>query len=138
MPKKRVVADRGLCLTEGCGRPRRATLFCNKCYLQHHFKQHPRTPQTRGWRHTMAKEIAEIVGVSPQQAITIIDTVCTTMATALRKGESVKIRGFGSFHIHQRSIYVFGRTPYFRPAKELRWLVNHPDPKGLSDVTADP
>jgi len=67
----------------------------------------------------------------------IVDTIFDAVIGALKGGDKIEIRGFGSFRIRQRKPRI-GRNPktgarvevpakkvpYFKPSKELRDLVN--------------
>ncbi|HEY7411777.1 MAG TPA: HU family DNA-binding protein [Vicinamibacteria bacterium] len=67
----------------------------------------------------------------------IVDAVFTSILAALRKGDKIELRGFGSFRLRRRGgrtgrnpktgkgVHVPPkRVPYFKPGKELRQLVN--------------
>ncbi len=67
----------------------------------------------------------------------IVDTFFDGIIGAIRIGDKVEIRGFGSFRIRQRNARTgrnpktgdkvevpAKRVPYFKPSKELRDLVN--------------
>ena len=72
----------------------------------------------------------------------IVETIFDAVIGALKSGDKIEIRGFGSFRIHQRNSRV-GRNPktgdrvevpakkvpYFKPSKDLRDLIN---PSGAS------
>ena len=75
--------------------------------------------------------------ISKKDAAVVVDTIFESMAEALRRGERIEIRGFGSFQIKIRPAHegrnpVTGkpmpvparRRPYFKAGKELRELVN--------------
>jgi integration host factor subunit beta len=67
----------------------------------------------------------------------IVETIFEAVIGALKGGDKIEIRGFGSFRIRQRNPRI-GRNPktgervevpakkvpYFKPSKELRDLVN--------------
>lgn len=67
----------------------------------------------------------------------IVDTLFESVITALKSGDKIEIRGFGSFRTRQRKPRV-GRNPktgdrvevpakkipFFKPSKELKDLVN--------------
>ena len=67
----------------------------------------------------------------------MVELIFDTMVHALRKGDKVELRGFGSFGVRQRRGRV-ARNPktgvrvevppkiisYFKPSKELRDLIN--------------
>jgi integration host factor subunit beta len=67
----------------------------------------------------------------------IVDTLFESVIEAVRSGDKVEVRGFGSFRTRQRkprtgrnpktgaSVEVPAkRVPFFKPSKELRDLVN--------------
>ncbi|MGA3162205.1 MAG: integration host factor subunit beta [Terracidiphilus sp.] len=67
----------------------------------------------------------------------IVETIFDAVIGALKSGDKIEIRGFGSFRTRQRNSRI-GRNPktgervevpakkvpYFKPSKELRDLVN--------------
>jgi len=67
----------------------------------------------------------------------IVETVFSSIVEALRAGDKIEIRGFGSFRVRQRDARM-GRNPktgepvavaarkvaYFKPSKELRDGIN--------------
>ncbi len=88
-------------------------------------------------RARLAAEVAAASGVSRRDADKIVGTVFQAMGEALRSGEEVEIRGFGSFRIRTRKAHqarnprtgapveVRERTiPFFRPGRALRERVN--------------
>jgi integration host factor subunit beta len=69
-----------------------------------------------------------------------VKTILDTMSQALSQGDRIEIRGFGSFSLHFRnprvgrnpktgeSVSLRGKyVPHFKPGKELREQVNHPE-----------
>lgn len=48
--------------------------------------------------------------LSAREASSIIDTILDTMSEALARGESIELRGFGTFHVKQYGAYQ-GRNP---------------------------
>jgi integration host factor subunit beta len=69
-----------------------------------------------------------------------VKTILDTMSQALSQGDRIEIRGFGSFSLHFRnprigrnpktgeSVNLKGKyVPHFKPGKELREQVNHPE-----------
>ena len=69
-----------------------------------------------------------------------VKTILDTMSQALSQGDGIEIRGFGSFSLHFRnprvgrnpktgeSVSLKGKyVPHFKPGKELREQVNHPE-----------
>lgn len=81
--------------------------------------------------------LASELKVSSHEAASIVDTILTTMIESLCRGESVEIRGFGSFVVRHYGSYE-GRNPksgkeiqvkekklpFFKVGKELRKQVN--------------
>ena len=75
--------------------------------------------------------------ISKRDAAVVVDTIFESMAQALRRGERIEIRGFGSFQIkthpaHEGRNPATGepmpiparRRPFFKASKEIRELVN--------------
>ncbi|MDP8221987.1 MAG: integration host factor subunit beta [Candidatus Lernaella stagnicola] len=79
----------------------------------------------------------KIPGKRKKDAEVIINTIFDSMTDALRQGERIEIRGFGSFHLRERKNRV-GRNPktatkvhvpakkvpFFKAGKELKKLVD--------------
>ncbi len=76
----------------------------------------------------------------------IVDTLFDSVIVALKAGDKVEIRGFGSFRTRQRNSRTgrnpktgtrvevpAKRVPFFKPSKELRDLVN---PNGAKPARA--
>jgi integration host factor subunit alpha len=61
-------------------------------------------------RAQLAETIYPQVGLSRNEAADLLETVLERMSAALEAGDSVKIRGFGSFRTRQRKPRV-GRNP---------------------------
>lgn len=86
----------------------------------------------------LVEEVARITDLTKKDAEVIVDTVFRCIADALRRGEKVELRGFGSFRLRQREPRK-GRNPktgdrvdvppkqvpYFKPGKELKERINH-------------
>ena len=83
----------------------------------------------------------------------IVDTLFDSVIHALKTGDKVEVRGFGSFRIRQRQPRTgrnpktgakvdvpAKRVPYFKPSKELRDLVNPKDggPETQPDNAREP
>lgn len=93
-------------------------------------------------RKTMTKadlidEVARMAELARKDSQVIVETVLESMVAALKRGEGIELRGFGSFRFRQRgprrgrnpktgeAVDVPAkRTPYFRPGKELKELIN--------------
>lgn len=91
----------------------------------------------------LIKSLAEQSGLTLRKAEEIVDTVFDSMTQALRDGDRIEIRGFGSFTVKEYEGYV-GRNPktgdkievdakwlpFFKVGKELRDSLNkHPGPE---------
>lgn len=85
----------------------------------------------------LALEIAEATGVSLREARKVLDIIVDSMVRALRKGERVEVRGFGTLSSHSRNprngrnpktgaaVNVPAkRVPRFKPSMQLKRLVN--------------
>jgi integration host factor subunit beta len=88
-------------------------------------------------RADLAEEIARSTGLHRTQAEEVVEVVLDRIISALKEGDKVEIRGFGSFRTRQRrprkgrnpktgtAVPVPAkRVPYFKPSKELKSLVN--------------
>ena len=84
--------------------------------------------------------------ISKKDAAVVVDTIFESMAQALRRGERIEIRGFGSLQIkihpaHDGRNPATGkpmpiparRRPFFKAGKELRELVNEA-PAGVASA----
>ena len=85
----------------------------------------------------LVEEVARITDLTKKDAEVIVDTVFRCIVGALRSGEKVELRGFGSFRLRRREPRK-GRNPktgdrvdvppkkvpYFKPGKELKDLIN--------------
>jgi integration host factor subunit beta len=90
----------------------------------------------------LVEEVTQLGDLTRRDGEVIVETIFESVIQALRSGDKIEIRGFGSFRIRQRKPRV-GRNPktgakvdvpaksvpYFKPSKELRDLVN---PKSAS------
>lgn len=90
-----------------------------------------------GVLHEQIEALAQDIGVPHREAAAITNTVIDTMTEALARGESIEIRGFGSFVIKEYGSYE-GRNPktgkkikvspkklpFFKVGKDLREQVN--------------
>ena len=85
----------------------------------------------------LVEEVADATDLTKKHAKIIVDTVFGSIAEAVRHGEKVELRGFGSFRLRRRE-QRRGRNPrtgdrvdvpskqvaYFKPGKELKKLIN--------------
>lgn len=93
----------------------------------------------------LIEALAEKINVPIREAASITNTLIDTMSEALAKGDSIEIRGFGSFVVKEYDSYT-GRNPktgekikvspkklpFFKVGKDLREQVNrYRDEKAL-------
>lgn len=95
----------------------------------------------------LVEEVLQVGDLTRRDSEVIVDAVFEAVIGAIKQGQKIEIRGFGSFRIRQRKPRTgrnpktgekvevpAKRVPYFKPSKELRDLVN---PQGdASDRTA--
>lgn len=85
----------------------------------------------------LVEEVTQLGDLTRRDGEVIVDTIFDSVIGALKSGDKIEIRGFGSFRIRQRKPRVgrnpktgekvdvpAKRVPYFKPSKELRDLVN--------------
>jgi integration host factor subunit beta len=85
----------------------------------------------------LIEEVSRVVEMSRKDSEVIIETIFDSIVRALRSGDKIEIRGFGSFRTRQRKARIgrnpktgarvevpAKRIPYFKPSKELKDLVN--------------
>ena len=88
-------------------------------------------------RADLTEELSQELGTSLAESDTIVLTMLDSIVRSLRTGGRVEIRGFGSFGTRQRRPRIARnprtgvrvevaakRVPYFKPSKELIYLVN--------------
>ncbi|GAB4333347.1 MAG: HU family DNA-binding protein [Desulfobulbaceae bacterium] len=89
----------------------------------------------------LIEALAERINLPIREAGSITNTLIDTMTEALANGESIEIRGFGSFVVKEYGSYT-GRNPktgekikvapkklpFFKVGKELRERVNNQRP----------
>jgi integration host factor subunit beta len=85
----------------------------------------------------LIEEVSRVVEMTRKDAEVIVEAIFDSIVRALRSGDKIEIRGFGSFRTRQRQPRV-GRNPktgtrvevpakkipYFKPSKELKDVVN--------------
>ena len=96
-------------------------------------------PVTEGslTKAALVEHVADVAGLTKRRATIIVDAVLGNIAEALRQGEKVELRGFGSFRLRRREPrrgrnprtgdgvdVPARRVPYFKPGKELKELIN--------------
>jgi integration host factor subunit beta len=95
------------------------------------------TEQARLTRAELTEEVHQVIGLPLKESDIVVCTILDGIVRALRAGNKVEIRGFGTFNTRQRG----GRTgrnpktgarvevpakriPFFKPGKELRELLD--------------
>jgi integration host factor subunit beta len=84
------------------------------------------------------EEVARVTELTRKDSEVIVDTLFESVIEALKAGDKLEVRGFGSFRVRQRNARVgrnpktgekvevpAKRVPYFKPSKELKDLINH-------------
>jgi len=85
----------------------------------------------------LVEEVARVTELTRKDAEVIVDTLFESVIKALKTGDKLEVRGFGSFRVRQRNARVgrnpktgekvevpAKRVPYFKPSKELKDLIN--------------
>ena len=86
----------------------------------------------------LIEEVSRLAELTRKDSEVIVETIFDSVVRALRTGDKIEIRGFGSFRTRQRKPRV-GRNPktgdrvevppkkipFFKPSKELKDLVNN-------------
>ena len=85
----------------------------------------------------LVDQVTSLGDLTRRDGEVIVDTLFDSVIGALKAGDKIEVRGFGSFRTRQRkprtgrnpktgaSVSVPAkRVPYFKPSKELRDLVN--------------
>ena len=85
----------------------------------------------------LVEEVAKVTELTRKDSEVIVDTLFESVIKALRVGDKLEVRGFGSFRVRQRNSRVgrnpktgekvevpAKRVPYFKPSKELKDLIN--------------
>jgi integration host factor subunit beta len=89
-------------------------------------------------RADLTKEVYHAIGMPRKKSDVVVCAIFDSIVRALRSGDKVEIRGFGSFHTRQRRGRI-GRNPktgarvevppkritFFKASKELRELVDN-------------
>ena len=85
----------------------------------------------------LIEEVSRAVEMTRKDSEQIVDTIFDSIVLALRSGDKIEIRGFGSFRTRKRQPRI-GRNPktgakvdvpaikipFFKPSKELKDLIN--------------
>jgi integration host factor subunit beta len=96
-------------------------------------------------------DVMRLGDLTRTDAETIVETIFDSVVAALRAGDKIEIRGFGSFRTRQRNPRIgrnpktgarvevpAKRVPFFKPSKDLRDLVNHETPAESSPSSGVP
>ena len=88
-------------------------------------------------RADLTEEVHQVIEMPRKESEAVVCTIFDSVVRALRSGDKVEIRGFGSFHTRQRRGRIGRnprtgarvevppkRIPFFKPSKELRELVD--------------
>ncbi len=90
----------------------------------------------------LIEEVSRLAELTRKDSEVIVETIFDSVVHALRTGDKIEIRGFGSFRTRQRKPRV-GRNPktgdrvevppkkipFFKPSKELKDMVNQDSEK---------
>ena len=85
----------------------------------------------------LVEEVSRVSDLTKKHSEVIVDTVFESIIDALKRGEKIELRGFGSFRLRKREPRKGRnpktgdkvdvppkRVPYFKPGKELKDLIN--------------
>jgi integration host factor subunit beta len=85
----------------------------------------------------LVEKVTDLGDLTRRDGEVIVETLFDSVIGALKTGDKIEIRGFGSFRTRQRNARVgrnpktgarvdvpAKRVPFFKPSKELRDLVN--------------
>lgn len=85
----------------------------------------------------LVEEVAQVTQLTRKDSEVIVDTMFESVIKALKSGDKLEVRGFGSFRVRQRNSRIgrnpktgekvdvpAKRVPYFKPSKELKDLIN--------------
>ena len=88
-------------------------------------------------RAALVVQVADAAGLTKKRAEIIVDSLFGSIAEALRQGEKVELRGFGSFRLRHRGPHSARnprtgarvdvpskRVAYFKAGKDLKELLN--------------
>ena len=83
-------------------------------------------------RADLTEEVYQAIGIPLKESDVVVRAIFDSIVRALRSGDKVEIRGFGSFHTRQRRGRIGHnpktgvrvgvppkKIPFFRPGKEL-------------------
>jgi integration host factor subunit beta len=98
----------------------------------------------------LVEEVAKVTELTRKDSEVIVDTLFESVIKALRTGDKLEVRGFGSFRVRQRNARVgrnpktgekvevpAKRVPYFKPSKELKDHINDGTTGGPPAIGSD-
>ncbi len=99
----------------------------------------------------LVEEVSRVSDLTKKHSEVIVDTVFESIIVALKRGEKIELRGFGSFRLRKREPRKGRnpktgdkvdvppkRVPYFKPGKELKDLINRETGEPADGSTAPP
>lgn len=99
----------------------------------------------------LIEEVSRVIEMTRKDSEVIVEAIFDSVVRALRTGDKIEIRGFGSFRTRQRQARIgrnpktgtrvevpAKRIPYFKPSKELKDLVNPEEAASLAAAAAKP
>ena len=99
----------------------------------------------------LVEEVSRVTELTRKDSEVIVDTLFDSVIKALKEGDKLEVRGFGSFRVRQRNARVgrnpktgekvevpAKRVPYFKPSKELKDLINDDGTGAVSSGPASP
>ena len=95
----------------------------------------------------IVEKVYQKIGFSKKEAADLVEMVFSTLKVVLKKGDKVKISGFGNFIVREKASRI-GRNPQtgeqitisarrvltFRPSQVLKAMLNGEDITGLTDL----
>lgn len=85
----------------------------------------------------LVDEVSKVTELSRKDSEVIVETLFDSIIRALKSGDKLEVRGFGSFRIRERKprqgrnpktgekvSVPEKKVPYFKPSKELKDLIN--------------
>ena len=91
----------------------------------------------------LVEEVARVTDLTRKDSEVIVDTLFESVIKALRAGDKLEVRGFGSFRVGrnpktgEKVEVPAKRVPYFKPSKELKDLIN-PKTEPVIDAVVEP
>jgi integration host factor subunit beta len=87
----------------------------------------------------LIEEVSRASQLTRKHTEVIVDAVFSSIVEALRSGDKIELRGFGTFRLRRRDsrtgrnpktgagvVVPAKSVPHFKPGKELRELINRP------------